>query len=155
MNDSRTLHTLMLKLATLRDELKTTAAIGTPPRVARHELEGYLRFSQAEMVEIFREKSARNLPQTLRIAIIVLARIHEGRDNYGTIMLSAERLIKSMHPLYLGRLKRHERMVQECAEYAERMALENTLSELLPGKALPPGMTIAGLREIISELQAA
>ncbi len=152
MHDSRSMHVLMMKLVDVRTYAEEQFPLAAPSRMARHELDGFLRFSQSELIEMFGEKTARNMPDSLRLAIVVLSRIHTGSECYGTVAECATRLIKAMHPLYLVRLKRHELIT---LERVERAALEESFARLMPGKALPDGIVLASLREIINDLQAA
>lgn len=122
-----------------------------PKAVMRKELEGFLRVTQAELLEAFGVSSPMKLEtKKLRHAIAIMARIHKGCDSYKTISDKAEVLIKRLHPLYVAEL---ERVKLENAKHARRQALEERFHVLSGGKALPDGMLTATLEVIVGELR--
>lgn len=121
-----------------------------PESLPRLKLEGFLRITQAELVEGFGVKNPKKLSVTVRKAMAVLARIHKGSDSYRVIAEKAEVLIKRLHPLYVAEL---ERSSVAAAKVAMRQKLEQSFCDLSGGKALPDGYETHTLADLVSDLR--
>lgn len=121
-----------------------------PKPMLRKELEGFLRITQGELVESFGVKNPKKLTVTVRKAMAVLARIHKGSDSYRVIAEKAEVLIKRLQPLHKAELERQfaARQIK-----AQRLALEQRFHTLSGGKALPDGIELKELNNMVVELR--
>jgi hypothetical protein len=116
----------------------------------RVQLDGFLRITQAELVEGFGVKNPKKLTLTVRKAMAVLARIHKGSDSYRTIAEKAEALIKRLSPIYKAEL---ECVSLEAAKRDMRRKLEQSFRDLSGGKALPDGFETHVLADLVSDLR--
>lgn len=141
---------LMKKLIEMRIFVRGTKDVNKhPASVVRSQLEGFLRVTQAELLEAFGVKKPSKLTLTLRKAIAVVARVNKGVDSYKTIGEKAEVLIKRLHPMYVAQL---ERMTLESSRKAKRDALEKRFTAL-SGKAFPDGLSTPALTDLVSEMR--
>ncbi|QQR60391.1 hypothetical protein IPH19_03165 [Candidatus Uhrbacteria bacterium] len=152
MTTTNFLASLLAKLVGIRVFVKNEVANPNqhPRPMMRAQLEGFLRLTQAEMLEALGEKSPKKLTVKLRKSIAVVARIHKGCDSYKTVAEKAEVLIKKLHPIYVTEL---ERIKLEADKRAMRLSLEKRFHALSGGKALPDGTLSSTLEVIVGELR--
>lgn len=122
-----------------------------PRPMMRCQLEGFLRFTQAEMLEAFGVKSPQKLEsKKLRRAVAILARIHKGSDSYKTLAEKAEVLIKRLQPLHKAEL---ERALAERKLKVEQEALLQRFLVLSGGKVLPDGTENRAIQKMVTDLR--
>lgn len=152
MTTTTFLASLIAKLVGIRVFVRTEIknANQHPAPTSRLKLEGFLRVTQAELIEGFGVKNPKKLTLTQRKAMAVLARIHKGCDSYRVIADKAEVLIKRLNPIYQAEL---ERATLENARRDVREKLEARFHALSGGKALPAGIETPQLSDIVSDLR--
>ena len=118
-----------------------------PVGVPRVQLDGFLRMTQTELLEVFGVNSPNKLTLTLRKAVTVVSRIHKGSDSYRVIGEKVGVLIKRLRPLYVDQLER------DTKRRSERMALVKRFSILSGGRTLPDGVHNEQILQLIVELR--
>ncbi|GEM_PF-3481962 len=153
MTNTNLLASLISKIVGIRVFVKNEVqdANKHPEMTARGQLEGFLRVTQAELLEGLGVKNPKKLTVTVRKSIAVLARIHKGCDSYGVVADKAEVLIKRLSPIYVLAL---EQTKLEAQRIATRNKLEQSFAVLSGGKALPDGTASNTLEVIINELRS-
>lgn len=153
MTNKNFLGTLIGKLVGLRVFVKNEVANPNlhPRPMMRCQLEGFLRFTQAEMLEAFGVKSPQKLEsKKLRRAVAIVARIHKGCDSYKTLAEKAEVLIKRLQPLHKAEL---DSALAERKLKVEQEALLQRFLVLSGGKVLPDGTENRAIQKMIADLR--
>lgn len=122
-----------------------------PVGVPRVQLDGFLRMTQTELLEVFGVNSPNKLTLTLRKAVTVVSRIHKGSDSYRVIGEKVGVLIKRLRPLYVDQLEREAAVAKR---RSEREMLAKRFTVLTIGKAFPESLETSQILSIVSELRS-